>query len=257
MLKLLLIGIGSGNPEHMTVQAIGALNRADLVLLARKGTKKADLIELRRDICRRFLTNEATRIVEFDLPSRDPDLPYLAAVDAWHAAIARLYRDLLDRELPGGGNAALLVWGDPSLYDSTLRILERLRDEHGLSFEIEMIPGITSVQVLTAAHAIPLNTLAGSVLYTTGRRLREEGVPQGIDTAVVLLDGETSYHALPGEAFDIYWGGYLGLDKEVALSGPLAATAQKIDAARAELRAAHGWIMDVYLLRRRKAAEGA
>ncbi len=45
MLKLLVIGIGAGNPEHMTVQAIGALNRADVVFLPRKGESKADLAE--------------------------------------------------------------------------------------------------------------------------------------------------------------------------------------------------------------------
>ena len=67
----MLIGIGTGNPEHMTVQGIRALNAADLVLVSRKGAAKYDLAELRREICGRYLENGATRVVEFDLPARD------------------------------------------------------------------------------------------------------------------------------------------------------------------------------------------
>ena len=97
-------------------------------VLPRKGAEKADLAELRRDICRRFLSNKATRVVEFDLPKRDTGTSsYLSSVDDWHASIATTYRDLLATALPRGGIAAFLIWGDPSLYDSTLRILERLR----------------------------------------------------------------------------------------------------------------------------------
>ena len=56
-LEIVLIGIGTGNPEHMTVQGIRALNAADLVLVPRKGAAKDDLAELRREICGRYLEN--------------------------------------------------------------------------------------------------------------------------------------------------------------------------------------------------------
>lgn len=252
MLKLLVIGIGSGNPEHMTVQAINTLNSADVVLLPRKGAAKADLAELRREICRRFLTNAATRVVEFDLPRRDTGAQdYRASVDAWHAAIADTYDELLRRELEDGGRAALLVWGDPSLYDSTLRILDRLRAARGSAFEIEVVPGITSVQALAASHAIPLNEVGDPILFTTGRRLRE-GFPDHADTVVVMLDGEMSFRDLPGDEFDIYWGAYLGLEQETVISGMLGDVAGKIAQTRTRAREKNGWVMDVYLLRRKK-----
>ena len=149
MLEIVVIGIGTGNPEHMTVEAIGALNAADLVLIPRKGPAKADLAELRRAICERFLTNPATRIVEFDMPSRDAAGGYREGVEAWHRAIAGVYRRLLEDE---AGTVALLVWGDPSLYDSTLRILDDLA-AGGLAFGRRVVPGITSLQVLAARHA--------------------------------------------------------------------------------------------------------
>ena len=250
--RIVVIGIGAGNPEHMTVQAINALNRLDAVLIPRKGETKADLAELRRDICRQFLTNPQTRIVEFDLPARDATQPsYAKGVADWHMAIAAVYRDLFAAE-PDGAAVGLLVWGDPSLYDSTLRILDRVRAIAGFAVEIEVIPGVTSMQALAASHAIPINTIGGPFAATTGRRLRD-GFPAGVDSAVVMLDGECSFTRLPPDEYDIYWGAYLGMPQEITVAGPLSETSERIVREREAARARHGWIMDVYLLRRKEA----
>jgi precorrin-6A synthase len=245
LLEIVVIGIGTGNPEHMTVEAIGALNAADRVLIPRKGAAKADLAELRRAICDRYLTNPATRIVEFDLPRRDEEAGYRDGVEAWHREIAGVYRRLLDGV---DGTAALLVWGDPSLYDSTLRILDHLA-AGGFGFTRRVIPGITSLQVLAARHGIALNSIGGPVHVTTGRRLRE-GVPEA-DSIAVMLDAGGAFEAVPAEDFDIWWGAYLGMEQEIVVVGPLAEVADRIVELREAARAANGWIMDVYLLRRR------
>ena len=50
LITLTLIGIGTGNPDHLTRQAIRALNAADLILLPRKGAQTSDLADLRRQI---------------------------------------------------------------------------------------------------------------------------------------------------------------------------------------------------------------
>lgn len=248
MRTLLVIGIGTGNPEHMTMQAIGALNRADVVFVPRKGADKADLAELRLEICRRYLTNPDTKLVVFDLPGRDGAAPYRMAVDEWHAAIADAYRTLLHAHTTMDGTAAFLVWGDPSLYDSTLRILERLRDDPPC--RIEVIPGISSVQALAASHAIPLNEVAGTVHITTGRRLAEEGFPADAESVLVMLDGGASFSRLPLDRFRIWWGAYLGSGDEIVVSGPLAEVAERIVRTRVDARQRHGWIMDIYLLRK-------
>jgi precorrin-6A synthase len=245
MLEIVVIGIGSGNPEHMTVEAIGALNAADRVLIPRKGAAKTDLADLRRAICERFLDNPATRIVEFDMPRRDEGAGYREGVEEWHRAIAGIYRGLLDGV---DGSVALLVWGDPSLYDSTLRILDHL-EAGGLAFSRRVIPGITSLQALAARHAIALNAIGGEVAVTTGRRLRE-GVPEA-DSIAVMLDAGGAFGAVPAEDFDIWWGAYLGMEQEVVVAGPLAEVGDRILELREAARAANGWIMDVYLLRRR------
>ncbi len=251
MIALDLIGIGTGNPDHLTRAAIAAMNAADLILLPRKGDRKSDLIDLRRAICAEMLTTPtSTRIVEFDLPQRDEAGPYRVAVDRWHDAIARVWTAQIGEHLPrGGGRVALLVWGDPSLYDSSLRIAARL-GAGGMALTVRVIPGITSLQALTAAHAIPLNDIAAPVLITTGRRLRDTGWPDGIDTLAVMLDGGCAFTTLVQEDVTIWWGAYLGMPHEALIAGPLLEAGPAITRARARLRADHGWIMDTYLLRR-------
>ena len=189
MLTLSLIGIGCGDPAHLTRKAIDAINAADLILIPRKGEEKSDLADLRRQICADVLTNQATRVVEFDLPVRDgARADYRAGVDDWHDAIAAGWSQEIDKHLGKAGRVALLIWGDPSLYDSSLRIARRLDPQPA----IEVIPGVTAIQALCAAHAVPLNEIGEAFLVTTGRRLREGGWPDGVDTVVVMLDGGTA-----------------------------------------------------------------
>ena len=244
MIELVLVGIGTGNPGDITLRAVGALNGADLVLIPRKGPEKDDLAALRRQICAQVLT-DPVQVVEFDMPVRDASGDYLDGVRDWHDAIARIWSGLIEEHLPQGGRVALMVWGDPSLYDSSLRIAQRLR-----AARVTVIPGVTSLQLLTAAHAISLNTLGGPVLLTTGRRLREEGWAADVPTAVVMLDGACSFRSVAPEGVQIYWSAYLGLPQEISLSGPLAEISGEIVATRERARAAYGWIMDTYLMRR-------
>lgn len=249
MYELSLIGIGTGNPNHLTLEAVGALNAQDLILIPNKGAGKDDLAGLRRDICSRVIQGAGPRIVEFDLPARDEATQdYHQRVDDWHDAIAGIWWQNITDELPEGGKVGFLVWGDPSLYDSTMRIAARLEGKAALSLRI--IPGITSIQALTAGHAIPLNEINGPVTITTGRQIRDHGWPEGADTVVVMLDGACSFTHLAPEEMQIWWSAYAGMENEIRLSGPVAEITETIKKARAAARADHGWIMDIYLLRR-------
>lgn len=240
MIELVLIGAGTGHPDHLTLQGVRALQEADIVLIPRKGAGKEDLAHLRRAMLARHRPGGA--VIEVDLPVRDGDMPYFQGVEAWHDAIARAWAGAVN--LPQGGTVALLVWGDPSLYDSSLRVAARL------AWQARVVPGITAIQALCAAHAIPLNSLGNEVLITTGRRLRDHGWPEGCDRIVVMLDGDCAFRALAPEGLTIWWGAYLGMAEERLESGPLAQAGPRIVAVRAEARAAHGWIMDCYLLAR-------
>ncbi|KIN75375.1 Precorrin 6A synthase [Sulfitobacter noctilucae] len=244
-MHLTLIGIGTGNPEHLTLQAIRAMNAQDLILIPRKGAGKADLAELRQAICDEVLSNPEAQVVEFDLPVRDATISnYRQRVDQWHDQIALAWQGAMTGQK--ADNVALLVWGDPSLYDSTLRIASRLDPLP----QVEVIPGITSLQALTAAHAIPVNEIGAPFTVTTGRQLRDNGWPDGIDTIAVMLDGECAFQTLPPEGIHIWWGGYVGMKEQIICEGPLVEVGAQIIQMRAEARENHGWIMDIYLLRK-------
>ena len=252
MKKILLIGIGAGNPDHITMQAVEALNRADVIFVMEKGAAKQRLAALRREICRRHLRRSDTRIVEAPSPERDTSpTDYMACVDDLNKAKQSVFERLIAEELAEGQCGAFLLWGDPGLYDSTLRNVEAIAATGRQTLEIEIVPGIMAPQVLAASHRIPLNRIAQPVHITTGRKLRE-GWPEEADSVVVMLDGEESFaaYAKTGEDIDIYWGAYVGMDEEILIAGKLADVADEISRVRAEARAANGWIMDTYLMRR-------
>lgn len=253
MRKIFVIGIGVGDPDHMTMQAIKALNQADVFFIPDKGAEKAALRDLRTSICERFIERPSYRTVAVDVPRREASGDYLTGVDEWHGRLADIYGALFERELGGSDIGALLVWGDPAIYDSTLRIIERMR-ANGLALEFEVVPGISSVQVLAAKHRIALNRIGESVLLTTGRKLAE-GFPDDVGSVVVLLDGVQAFAHLPDRSLadqdlEIFWGAYLGTEREILRAGKLAEVKDEIAAVRRQARERHGWIMDVYLLRR-------
>jgi precorrin-6A synthase len=251
MRKILVIGIGAGNPEHLTIQAVNALNRADVLFIPDKGAQKNELADLRRDICDRFVTNPTSRRVEFDVPVRAKLTDsYRQTVDDWHAAIAGIYERLILDEIGADGSGAFLIWGDPSLYDSALRILERVTKRGNVAFELEVIPGITAIQALAAGHKMALNRIGDPFLVTTGRQLAEEDMPGNAGTAVVLLDGQQAFLSVADKDATIHWGAYLGTPNEILLAGRLGDVEEEIVRVREEARQRHGWIMDTYLLRK-------
>ncbi|ODR10652.1 precorrin-6A synthase (deacetylating) [Mycolicibacillus koreensis] len=246
MRTLHVIGIGVGDPDQLTVAAIRALNDTDVFFAMDKGERTADLVAVRRRICDRFIDDPDYRFVTLPDPVRAapaPDVDYRTTVAEWHDARAAVWAEAITAELPPDGIGAVLAWGDPALYDSTLRILDAVADRVALRYDV--IPGITAIQALTAAHRIPLNDVGRPVLITTGRQLH----PQALTgTTVVMLDGDCAFTACPPQT-RIWWGAYLGSDDEVLVAGTVDAVAEKIVATRAAARARHGWIMDTYLLR--------
>jgi precorrin-6A synthase len=253
--RLLVIGIGAGDPEHVTMQAVRALNEADVLFVMDKGDDKADLVRLRQDICDRYIAGPYRMVATPD-PPRVLDGPsYEDDVRAWHDQRVAIYERLIATEIPHGGTGAFLVWGDPSLYDSTLRFVDSILARGAVAFELEVIPGISAVQVLAARHRITLHGVGEPVHITTGRRLAASGpapLAEAEGDVVVMLDGKCAFTAIDPTDVDIYWGAYLGTDDEILVSGPLAEVADDIVRRRAEAKATKHWMFDTYLLRRRK-----
>ena len=166
-----VIGMGAGDPDYVTAEAVRALNDTQVFFAMDKGDAKRDLVALRRQICERFIREPGYRFVELVDPPRAKDAEYRQAVADWHSARAAVWADAIERELEADGVGAFLAWGDPSLYDSTLRILDAVAQH--VEIEYDVIPGITAIQALTARHRIPLNDIGEPVLITTGRRLAD------------------------------------------------------------------------------------
>lgn len=249
MRKLYIIGIGSGNPEHITVQAIKALNEVDVFFVLNKGDAKSDLMRLRKEICERYIDEPSYRTVEVVDPQRDQSIAsYTLRVEAWHQQRALIYEDLIGKELKEDECGAFLVWGDPSLYDSTLRVIDLIIAHGIVHFDYEVIPGITSIQALAARHKITLNGIGESICITTGRQL-SSGLVASSENVVVMLDGKCSFREVLDQDVEIYWGAYVGSDKEVLLSGRLTEKLETIEVARSAAREKNGWVMDTYLLR--------
>jgi precorrin-6A synthase len=245
--RIHVIGIGAGDPSYVTAQAVAALNDTQVFFAMDKGDTKDDLVALRRLICERFIREPGYRFVELADPPRAREASdgpaYRQAVADWHARRAQLWADAIETELGPSGVGAFLAWGDPSLYDSTLRILDAVAAHVDIDYDV--IPGITAIQALTARHRIPLNDIGEPVLITTGRRLRESGLS---GSAVVMLDADCSFSTCPADT-RIWWGAYLGTPDEVLVAGTVGAVGDTIAEVRAKARARHGWIMDTYLLR--------
>jgi precorrin-6A synthase len=250
MRKLYAIGIGAGDPEHLTVQAVDRLNRVDVFFVLDKGDEKADLVRLREEILDRYVTRPYRVVRAVDPPRDRQPADYRAAVADWHAARADVYEDLILSSLTPSQTGAFLVWGDPSLYDSTIALIEAVLARGNVAFEYEVIPGISSISALVARHRTTMNQIGRAVQLTTGRLLAS-GWPPDVDDVFVLLDAHTTFDRYTSEGLTIYWGAYVGTPDEILVSGPLTpALATQIRKTRSAARERHGWIMDTYLLRR-------
>ncbi len=251
--ELVLIGIGAGDPDWVTLEAVRAIQEIDVLFVVLKEDELDDLVQARREVVARH-RRTPLRTVEL----RDPPRPWRSAPD-YDAAVALWRAQRLDEwgaavatELGDGHAGGFLVWGDPSLYESTLAIADELARNAAAEqpLQLRVIPGVSSVLALAARHRIPLNR-QGRALQISPARLLQDGMPDGIDDVVVMLDGRQTFAAIDPTGLDIYWGAYLGSPDEILIAGPLDQVRAEITTRRAAAAARNGWMFDTYLLRRR------
>ncbi len=250
--RILVIGIGAGDPEHLTVAAVRALNETDVVFLVTKTEATEEMRAFRLELCRRFIEPGRTyRVAEVADPERDRTAPaYAQSVEDWRGERIARYEELI-AGLDEHETGSFLVWGDPSLYDGTILVLDAVLDRGLVAFESEVIPGVSSVSALAARHRVPLNHAGEAIHITPGRRLASAGLPAGVENVVVMLDSRQAWRDLDDDV-DIYWGAFLGTPDEILVSGRLAEVRATIEQHRDQARARKGWMFDTYLLRRRR-----
>lgn len=248
MRRIRVIGIGSGHPDQVTVEAVQAMNDVDFFVVTDKVKKDGSpdpLVSARAELLARHVDHEPRVVVVTD-PERDRQpADYEAAVTDWHEARADAWEKAL---LEHDGDAGFLVWGDPAFYDSTIRVIERVLERGTVQAELDVLPGISSLQVLAARHRIVLHEVGHPVHVITGRRLRE-AVDAGLDNLVVMLNRSLEPLDDLGD-WQIWWGTNLGTPHERLVSGRVRDVLPDIESARAAVKESAGWVMDVYLLRR-------
>ena len=247
MRELLVIGIGAGDPDQVTVQAIKAMNRADTFFIIGKGDEKQALVDLRTGILDEHVHLDY-KVVEITDPPRGPNPDRLRGR---RRGLARASGREIRSGIRGPNLASARFSSGVTLPSTTALcgIVERVLARGRVSFDYSVIPGITSVQSLAAQHRIVLNRIGEPIHITTGRKLAE-GLPDGVDNAVVMLDAHCTFTQVSENDAEIWWGAYLGTPDEELISGKLRDVEDQIVARRAELREKHGWIMDTYLVRR-------
>lgn len=243
--RVVVVGIGMG-PQHVTPEATAAIGSVDVVLAF---VKSADdpLLAVRREICARH--GVALVVLEDPPRERHDDVDYEAAVDAWHAARTDAWEAALAAH---PGDVGLLVWGDPGLYDSTLRLLDRLQHRLGdrVRLAVEVVPGISSLQLLAARHRLVLHEVGAPLHVTTARRL-PEALAAGERNIVVVLTRRLELLGTEPDVtgWSIWWGANLGAPGEQLVAGRVADVLDDIGAARERARGLDGWVLDLYLLR--------
>lgn len=235
--RVRVLGIGMG-PQHVTPEVAEALRGCDYVIAASK-REEDDLLAVRRRICEAH----GVELVAVRDPERDRepvgDGGYVQAVADWHEARVAAYREVIEER---GGTVGFLVWGDPSLYDSTIRIVEQL------GVEYDVLPGVAAPQLLAAAHRVVLHGVGQAVVITTERRL-PEAIGAGAENVVVMLT--SGFEPVGVDDWQVFWGANLGTPSQRLASGRVDEVAETIRGLRAEAKAEAGWVMDLYLLRAR------
>lgn len=250
--RLVVIGVGPGDPDQLTMEAVRSMNEVSAFVVTEKSRPDGDpLAAARTAMLARHVDGDPTVLVVED-PARErsadktSDLRgYEDAVRSWHRAREDRYVEAI-RSLEG--DVGFLVWGDPSIYDSTVRILGPVADRIGA--QVEVIPGVSSLSALAARHRIVLHRVGEPLHITTGRRLNE-AVASGQTCIAVMLNRSLDELAdLDPDRWMIWWGANIGLRSERLVAGLLGDVLEQIHLARGTARERAGWVMDAYLLQR-------
>ena len=145
--KFVIVGVGPGDPELITIKAAQAIQSADVIAYHCGVGKQSIARSIASDLIPAHVIEEELR---YPVTTRSTTHPggYAGAIaDFYEQCAARL-----TRHLKAGRRVALLSEGDPMFYGSPMYMHDRLS---GL-FPTQIIPGVTSVSAATAVCATPL-----------------------------------------------------------------------------------------------------
>lgn len=240
--KVSIVAIGAGNPDFVTVQAVGASGHVKLFFVPDRGMKKNEIARVRGEIIERYVRNRPFRTAPFREPSQSEE----------DAARDLRPTGLFIEEVDASEAGAFLVWSAFPLYETVRRILQQLRSTGGFELDYEVIPGNSGIQALTAWHKVALCNIGRSLLTATGRSITGD-FPNNADTIVCMLGAADRLDAF-GNKLDMHWTLYAGMPDDVLVSGSLREIVDELEQVRRRAIEGTGWIVET-VLRKKNAGK--
>lgn len=136
------IGVGVGDPEQLTVKAINALKKLDVVIVPEA---KKDEGSTAYNIAKEYL-KEGIEVVFMEFPMLKNPLDRVEG----RKANTRVVEKLLDE----GKNVGFLTIGDTMTYSTYVYLLENMQDKY--KKQVETIPGISSFADMSSRFNFPI-----------------------------------------------------------------------------------------------------
>lgn len=153
--KLFGIGVGPGDPELITVKAVKAIEKADIIFTAASSKNPYSLAV---EIAAPYISDSAvTRRLSFPMTKHSQEMEA-----AWTANAREIAAVLKE-----GQTAAFLTLGDPTTYSTFGYVLKKMKCIMPEA-DIETIPGITSFHAAAARLNRILVEGEESLLITSG-----------------------------------------------------------------------------------------
>jgi precorrin-2/cobalt-factor-2 C20-methyltransferase len=178
-MKLSCIGCGPGDPELLTIKAVGLIKNAEVVFAP---TSKEGKPSIALSIVKKYI-NSSAKMVNLIFPMlKEKEV----LKNYWKENAEKIAN-----EVRAGKRVIYLTVGDPSIYSTWIYIYKELRRNHK-DIEIDIVPGITSIFAFAAEAKIALvegdETLAiVPACYDMDRVRRTSNV---CDTVIFLKDGK-------------------------------------------------------------------
>ena len=137
--RLIGIGAGPGDPELLTLKAVGAIKKCGAIAVPRSGEGESSAYS----IVKKYITGqeliECSFVMERDMEKR--------------REARQLAADRIAERLENGVDVGFITLGDPTVYSTFMYVHKIIA---GMGFATEIIPGITSFSAAAAALGISL-----------------------------------------------------------------------------------------------------
>jgi len=185
--RLYGVGVGPGDPELLTLKARRVLTEVPVIFVPKKAEQSQSIAE---SIIGSLAPDMESKCVGIILPMlRDKK-----KLQEYRRQAA----DIIWRHLNQGKDGAFVNVGDPLFYGTFIHIMRTLQTNHPET-EVEIIPGVSSINAAAARAAVPLASDDDNIAVISGNQKDEiiRNALENFDT-VVFMKVNTVFERLLG-----------------------------------------------------------